>query len=56
MSMLHTFDTRPAAIVRDVVLVALIVALAIVATVIFSGGAQALSFSITPDPMGSYPW
>lgn len=55
MSMLHTFDTRPVALVRDVVLVALIVALAIVATLIFSGAAP-LSFSITPDPMGSYAW
>lgn len=55
MSMLHTIDTRPAALVRDVVLVALIVALAIVATVIFSGAAP-ISFNITPDPMGAYSW
>lgn len=56
MSMLHSFDTRPVAIVRDVVLVAVIVALAVLATVIFNGPSQPLSFDITTDPLTSYPW
>ena len=56
MSMLHTVDASPSAVLRDLLLIAAVVVLAIIATVIVSGGAQALSFNITTDPLGSYPW
>jgi hypothetical protein len=36
--------------------VALVIALAVLATVIFSGPSQPLSFDITTDPLTTYPW
>jgi hypothetical protein len=57
MSMLHSLATQTSAqLARDVIIVALVILAAVLATVIFSGGAQPLSFNITTDPMGVYPW
>jgi hypothetical protein len=57
MSMLHSLATQTSAqLARDVIIVALVILAAVLATVIFSGGAQPLSFNITTDPMGFYPW
>ncbi len=57
MSMLHSFATQtPIQLSREVLLVALVIVAAILATVIFSGAGQPLSFNITTDPLAVYPW
>ncbi len=57
MSMLRSFATqKPAVLLRDVILVALVLVVAIIATIAFSGPGQPLSFNVTIDPLRSYPW